>query len=52
MSTQTNDIKTILVIGNGFDKKCGLKSSYNDFLNDKNFWPTDSSKYHSIEKSF
>jgi hypothetical protein len=29
---------TILVVGNGFDKQCGLRSSFKDFY-ESEFWP-------------
>ena len=27
------EIKQLIILGNGFDLACGLKSSYSDFLN-------------------
>ena len=31
--------KVLLVIGNGFDLKCGLKSSFNDYLKSDYYSP-------------
>lgn len=34
---ELEDYKTVIVIGNGFDINLGLKTSYNDYLQSKNF---------------
>jgi len=31
--------ETLVVLGNGFDLAMGMKSSYRDFYDNKNFWP-------------
>ncbi|MEK3527798.1 AbiH family protein [Lactobacillus crispatus] len=34
MQINLNEINRLIVIGNGFDLQCGLKSQYKDFFND------------------
>ncbi len=43
-----------LVIGNGFDLQCGLKSKYSDFYNDRYFEKLDEEfeKYSSNPNEF
>lgn len=41
--------KVLLVIGNGFDLKCGLKSSFNDYLKSDYYSPI-TEKIHSIDE--
>ena len=31
---ELKEIKQLIVVGNGFDLQCGLKSQYEDFFND------------------
>lgn len=32
MENESNNAKQLLILGNGFDKACGLKSDYSDSL--------------------
>lgn len=35
MENENNNAKQLLILGNGFDKGCGLKSDYSDFFNER-----------------
>lgn len=35
MENESNNAKQLLILGNGFDKACGLKSDYSDFFNER-----------------
>ena len=35
MENEINNAKQLLILGNGFDKACGLNSDYSDFFNER-----------------